>query len=124
MDDFGALANDLADWLSGRAGVTSVQRPLIPQHSAAPRRGPFHRPAAAAPAFEIRFTFKGRPRRFRYFIEGVDDSATMKATLRVHSNGELLVTVPDGPTSLMPNDIHYDSRFVAAGVFGEVAPNR
>jgi len=122
LDEFRALADDVAEWLSRKVGVSSVQPPVIPRKQAVRARTPFHRRAPSTPSFEITFTFKGRARHFRYFIETVDDLAVMKSTLRVHTNGELLVTVPDGPLQVMPNDIHYGSRSVEASAFGEPAP--
>ena len=124
MDEIKVLAKDLADWLSSKDGVTAVQRPVFTEKAAATRRLPFRRPGPAAPAFEIRFTFKGLSRRFRYVIENPDDLTTMKNTLRVHTSGELLVLVPDGPAHVMPNDIYYGNRSVVASAFGQPAPSR
>ena len=103
------LAEDLASWLSSKDGVAAVQRPVVAERAAG-RRMPFRRRGPASPAFEIRFTYKGLSRRFRYFVEHPDDLATMKNTLRVHTSGELLVLVPDGPAHVMLNDIYYDNR--------------
>jgi hypothetical protein len=123
VDEIRALAGELVDWLSQKVGVTSVQPPIFAQKAAKHSRLAFHRPGPKAPAFEIKFIFKNQPRRFRYFIENVDDHAAMINTLRVHSNGELLIRVPDGTSQLWPNDIHYGSRSVAAAALGEEAPS-
>ena len=121
MDEIRALADNLADWLSQKVGVTSVQPPIFAQKAAKHSRLAFHRSRPKAPAFEIKFIFKNQPRRFRYFIENIDGLATMISTLRVHTNGELLIRVPDGSSQLWPNDIHYGSRSVAAAALGEEA---
>lgn len=120
MDDIKELADDLADWLSRKDGVSSVQPPIVPQKPLPRSRLSFPRFSPAAPAFEIRFVFRGEARRFRYIIENRDDLARMKKTLRVHTNGELLVRVPDRANQLMENDIYYGSRSVEAAELGEV----
>jgi hypothetical protein len=119
LDEFRALADDLTDWLSRKVGVTSVQPPVFPQKPASRSRFPFRRPSASMPSFEIKFVFKGQTRRFRYFIESADDMTTMKNTLRVHTNCELLVLVPDGAHKLLTNDMYYGNRSMTATVLGE-----
>lgn len=74
------------------------------------------------PSFEIRFTFKGHRRVFRYFIEALDDPVTVRQVLRVHTNGELMVVVPDEYGHIMPNEIYYSNRSTAAAVLGGIAP--
>jgi hypothetical protein len=122
------IANDLARWLQSRAGVTDVRPPIMAPKQPT-RRFPlpvpvpaFLLPGGKGPAFEISFTYKGEPRTFRYFIEAPDDPATIGQTLRVHTNGELIVRVPDEYGHLMPNDIYYDNRSAAAQGMGSAAP--
>ncbi len=121
LDEIKDLADDLAAWLSRKDGVSSVQPPVLPGKPSPRSRFPFRRSAPAAPAFEIRFVFRGQARRFRYIIENRDDLATMKTTLRVHTNGELLVRVPDRANQVMANDIYYGSRSIVAAPLGEVS---
>jgi hypothetical protein len=61
----------------------------------------------------------------RYFIEAFDDFTLVCETLKVHTNGELMVRVPDEyGAALRPNDIYYGNRGGAGAVLGEVAGNR
>jgi hypothetical protein len=75
------------------------------------------------PSFELHFTFKGQPRLFRYFIEQADDPEAILTTLRVHTNGELLVRVPNEYGQLLPNEIYYGNRSTTAPGLGDLAPN-
>jgi hypothetical protein len=67
--------------------------------------------------------FKNEHRVFRYFIEHFDEYETIKNTLRVHTNGELMVRVPNEFGHLMPNDIYYGNRSEAASTLGKAAPS-
>jgi hypothetical protein len=120
VEDVQVVAADLAGWLSSRSGVTDMRPPIVapppPEHSW------FHRPKAAVPSFEIKCHYKGQARHFRYFIEQLDDLRTMEGTLRVHTNGELLIQIPDGYGGLQRNDIFYGNSSVAATVLGSEAP--
>jgi hypothetical protein len=125
LDNIAVLANDIALWLRRKSGVADVQtlRPT-PKPAARSRfpRPPF-RPAAALPAFELRFTFKGEHRVFRYFIEEFDDATTAREMLQVHTNGELLIRVPNSAGFPRENDIYYGNRTEAAAVLGKAAPS-
>ena len=126
-NDLAGIATDLVRWLQAKPGVSNVQAPNLSPHSTGPRfRVPVPLPPALrrpTPSFEIRFTFKGRPRVFRYFIEMFDDPDTIRNTLRVHTNGELMVRVPDAYGHLQENDIYYSNRSATATTLGKTAPN-
>jgi hypothetical protein len=125
LDNIALLANDIAQWLTRKSGVNDVQPPRLTPASA-PRsrfsRPPF-RPAPAQPAFELRFTFKGEHRVFRYFIEEFDDATTARQMLQVHTNGNLLIRVPNDAGVPMHNDIYYGNRTEAAAALGKAAPS-
>lgn len=123
--EYTSIAHELARWLAARPGVGEVQETVIPRQrggllSRLPLPPPLGRPRQAD--FELRFTYKGQARRFRYFMEGWDDAQTILGTLRVHTNGELMVKVPNEHGTLLPNDIYYDNRTATPGL-GEPAPN-
>jgi hypothetical protein len=122
LDEIQAVADDIAHYLARKAGVSDVQPPVVPPKPVSRSRLPFARPHAARASFEIQFTFKGRHRVFRYFIEHFDDLVAVKNTLRVHTNGELMVQVPDGFGNLQTNDMYYGNRSVAASTLGAVVP--
>jgi hypothetical protein len=123
--DYSLIAQDLARWLQTRPGVRDVH---VAQAEA--RRGGLlgrlPKPPAlrgTEPSFEIRFHYKGQPRIFRYFLEQTDDTEAILGTLRVHSNGELLVRVPNEYGQLLPNEIYYGNRSTTAPGLGDPAPN-
>jgi hypothetical protein len=118
LDDVARIANDLARWLVQKAGVTGVQPPVTALQSAARLRAPFRRSETSQPAFELHFAYKGSGRCFRYFIENFDDPESVCNILRVHTNGELLVVVPDKYGNPLPNAIYYGNRSVAGAAYG------
>jgi hypothetical protein len=131
--DLALIAQDIARWLRNKPGVTEVQppemapklsrpRPRLPIPVALPLPVPSFLSPKHTPGFEIRFTFKGHRRVFRYFVEAVDDPVTIRQEFRVHTNGELLVVVPDEYGHIMPNEIYYGNRSTAAAVLGGIAP--
>jgi hypothetical protein len=126
QDNIQAVAAYLARWLSSRAGVGDVQvviPPPLPRRSKLPR--PPFLTAPASPAFELHLTYKGERRVLRYFIEAIDDLTLVCDTLKVHTNGELMVRVPDEyGSALRPNDIYYGNRSSAGAVLGDTAGNR
>lgn len=75
------------------------------------------------PSFEIHMIYKGQARQFRYFFEQIDDEATMMSILRVHTNGELMVRVPNEFGQPMANDIYYGNRSTSAPGLGDPAPH-
>jgi len=116
--EYTTLAHELARWLMARPGVAEVQESVAPRRqggllSRLPLPPPFGKPRQAD--FELRFTYKGQARRFRYFMEGPDDAQTVLGTLRVHTNGELMIRVPNEHGNLLPNDIYYDNRTATPG---------
>ena len=129
--DRGAIAAALAAWLRSKPGVRDVQAPNLATRRPASRIPiPFPLPSflniggGPAPSFELRFTFKEQPRTFRYFIEQQDDQETIINVLRVHTNGDLLVRVPDEYGHIVPNDIYYSNRSSAGAAYGSAAPRR
>jgi hypothetical protein len=126
LENVRSIADDIARWLTRKAGVRDVGPPLLTPRSTARRGLPFPRPPFLPkiphPSFEIQFMFKGETRLFRYIIEQFDDIEAIKDTLRVHTNGELMVRVPDEFGALMPNVIYYENRSVAGSALGHVAP--
>lgn len=123
------IARELGRWLQTRPGVGELRVNLNPARTGGIRvpmplplpLPPFLR--GRQPSFELRFVYKGEPRQFRYFLEQTDDPGTMLSTLRVDTNGELLVRVPNAYGQLMPNDIYYGNRSTTAPGLGEPAPN-
>jgi hypothetical protein len=118
------IAEALVRWLRTRPGAQDVH--IV--HTAEGAPGGPHLPKppfrqTPVPTFAIRLVYKGEPRLLRYYIEQEDEPAAMERTLRVHTNGELMVRVPGEFGRLAPNDIYYRnaSRF-APGV-GDPAPN-
>jgi hypothetical protein len=120
VEDVQVVAASLAAWLSSRSGVTNMQPPIVAAHP--PEHSWFHWPRAVVPSFEIKCQYKGRARHFRYFIEHLDDLQSVEDTLRVHTNGELMIQIPDGFGGLQRNDIFYGNSSVAATVLGGEAP--
>jgi hypothetical protein len=125
--DISFIARETARWLQTMPGVRDLHvAPAAPRHGGLRARLPLPLPPALRgtdPSFEIRFTYKGQPRIFRYYIEQVDDVETVLNTLRVHSNGELLVRVPNEYGQLLPNEIYYGNRSATAAGLGNPAPN-
>lgn len=122
--EYTTTAHELARWLASRPGVGEVQASVTPRQRGGLRsRLPLPPPLGKArqPDFELRFTYKGLARRFRYFMEDQGDPQTVLATLRVHTNGELMIKIPNEHGTLVPNDIYYDTRTATPG-FGEPAP--
>jgi hypothetical protein len=115
----------MARWLQTRPGVHDVQISLPQGRRSGTRRRLPLPPAlrGTAPSFEIRFIYKGQPRLFRYLLEQVDDTQAILSTLRVHTNGELLVRVPNEHGQLLPNEIYYGNRSATAPGLGDPAPN-
>lgn len=124
-NEYARLAEMLMQWLRTRPGVSDVE--LV--EWTAPRRA--GRPAlpmppflkSQVPDFVLRFTYKGEQRNFRYMIEHKDEMASMLSTLRVHTNGEMMVRVPNAVGRLEPNDIYYRNRSSFAPGVGDPAPN-
>lgn len=117
------IPEELARWLRTRPGVADVRVTTEPRKRP---RLPLPLPPALRPqqpSFELHFAFKGRPRVFRYFIEQQDDAQTIINTLRVHTNGELMVTVPNDFGQAQPNDIYYSNRSAVGAGLGDPAPN-
>jgi hypothetical protein len=113
--EYHPLAQDLVRWLRTKPGVSDLQPPITPPK---PRRSRLPKPPFVGdgpqPDFELHFTYKGQPRLFRYFIEQPDDPQTMLDNMRVHTNGELMVRVPNSYGQLLPNDIYYANRSAAS----------
>jgi hypothetical protein len=126
QDDLKSIAADLARWLASKPGVKDVQVVTPPppaRHGKLPRP-PFLTPPPS-PSFELHLTYKGQRRVLRYFIEAVDDPKVVRETLKVHSNGELLVRVPDEYGAMLrPNDIYYGNRSTTGAVLGEPSGGR
>jgi hypothetical protein len=124
-NDYARLAEALVQWLRTRPGVTDVEQVEL----TAPHRA--GRPALPKPSFlklqvpdfVIRFNYKGEQRNFRYIIEHKDELTSLLSTLRVHTNGELMVRVPNAVGRLEPNDIYYRNRSSFAPGVGDPAPN-
>jgi hypothetical protein len=117
------IAEEMARWLRTRSGASEVRVAFEPR-----KRSKLPLPVPRAlrppqPSFELHFMFKGRPRVFRYFIEQQDDAQMILSTLKVHTNGELMVTVPNGFGQPQPNDIYYSNRSTTAPGLGEPSPN-
>lgn len=119
------ISGEMARWLRTRPGVADV-REVKPQ----PKRSRLPLPVPIPPAlrppqatFELHFSYKGRPRVFRYFIEQQDAPATIVNTLKVHTNGELMVSVPNDFGQAQPNDIYYSNRSIVGAGLGDPAPN-
>lgn len=123
--DFSFIAGELARWLQTRPGVRDVQvsQPQAPRGGLRARLPLPPALRGSRPSFDIRFTYKGQPRLFRYFLEQADDTEAILSTLRVHSNGELMVRVPNEYGQLLPNEIYYGNRSTTAPGLGDPAPN-
>lgn len=132
-DALAPVALDLARWLRNKPGVTEVQPPVmsprmpkartrLPMPAALPLPIPRFLKSKRQASFEIRCTYKGKRRVFRYFVETLDDAGDMRDVLVVHTNGELLVEVPDEFGHLLPNDIYYDNRSRTVSVLGGYNP--
>ena len=123
--DLEPVIEGLVRWLRTKPGVSEVRQPVLAPRASRPRL-PLPMPKSLRgghdPSFELHFTYKGVPRVFRYFIEQVDEPTTMLNTLRVHTNGELMVRVANDFGQIMSNDIYYANRSVAASVLGKPAP--
>ncbi|GAC1433389.1 MAG: hypothetical protein NVSMB65_07230 [Chloroflexota bacterium] len=64
-------------------------------------------------SFTLAFTWRDQERTFRYVIRRDDDPERVFKTLRVETQGELLVQQPGfeaGPRHLSPNVIYYPVR--------------
>lgn len=126
--DLTPIATELVRWLGTKPGVSAIQGPIIsPKRLSQSQRLPlpmpsFLRAAVAAPSFEIRFLYKGQQREFLYFVEQQDDPRTILNTFRVHTNGELLVRIPNEHGQLMPNEIYYVNRSSSSAAFGSSEP--
>jgi hypothetical protein len=115
------IADGLAGYFHALAGVSEVRGPVYAAAPPAKRRLPvpgFRSKKSAA--FEISFVYKNEPRTFRYYFDGKDDLRAAGAILRAHSNGELMVRVPDDYGHVIPNDIYYVNRIDSAP--GSLAP--
>ncbi len=115
------IADSLALYFRALAGVSEVHDPVFAPPPPAKRRLP--RPgfkSKKSATFEISFVYKNEPRTFRYYFDGKDDLRPAGAILRAHSNGELLVRVPDDYGHVVPNDIYYVNRI--DGAPGTLAP--
>ncbi|MGH2346317.1 MAG: hypothetical protein ACRDG4_13915 [Chloroflexota bacterium] len=116
--DLSTIADNLAGYLRARSGVSQVQVRL----SAAARQGKKRLPVPRlftkqGAAFEINFVYKNEPRTFRYYVDRHEDLRAAGELFRVHSNGELMVRVPDDYGRIVPNDIYYVNRIdVAPGM--------
>jgi hypothetical protein len=114
------VARELARWLRAVPGVTEISGPIMSPKTSKPR-GPMPKlpkpsflGGSPDPSFELRFIYKNQRRVFRYFVDQPDTPEAMVSNLRVHSNGELMVRVPNEFGQLMPNEIYYVNR--SAGV--------
>ena len=119
--DMTTIADSLARYFRALAGVSEVRGPLFTPARPAKRRLPVPRfLSKQGAAFEISFIYKNEPRTFRYYIDGKDDLRAAGEILRAHSNGELMVRVPDDYGHVVPNDIYYVNRIDSAP--GTLAP--
>jgi hypothetical protein len=119
--EFMTIADGLARYLGALSGVSEVHAPLFAPARPAKRRLPVPRFLTKQGAtFEISFVYKNEPRTFRYYFDGKDDLRAAGEILRVHSNGELMVRVPDDYGHVVPNDIYYVNRIDIAP--GTLAP--
>lgn len=124
-NEYARVAEALVHWLRTRPGVTDVELVEVPARRRAERPA-LPKPGflkTAVPDFVIRFNYKGEQRNFRYMIEHKDDVTSLLSTLRVHTNGELMVRVPNAVGRLEPNDIYYRNRSSFAPGVGDPAPN-
>jgi hypothetical protein len=116
-----AIADSLARYFRTLAGVSEVRDPVFASPPPTKRRLPVPSlKSKKGAAFEISFVYKGEPRTFRYYFDGKDDLRSAGGILRAHSNGELMVRVPDDYGHVVPNDIYYVNRI--AGAPGSLAP--
>ena len=119
--EFTPIADGLARYLRTLSGVSEVRAPVFTGGSPAKKRLPIPRFLSKPDAtFEISFVYKNEPRTFRYYFDDKDDLRGAVPILRAHSNGELMVRVPDQYGRVMANDIHYVYRINTA--LGALAP--
>jgi hypothetical protein len=120
-NDVTAIADGLVRYFRTLAGVSDVHGPLFAPPPPARRRLPVPSfKSKKSPAFEISFVYKNEPRTFRYYFDGKDDLRAAGSILFAHSNGELMVRVPDDYGRIVPNDIYYVNRIDSAP--GTLAP--
>jgi hypothetical protein len=115
--DLTTVADNLAAYLRTRSGISDVHVRL-----GATRQGKKRLPippflVQQRPAFEINFIYKNEPRSFRYYVDPREDPRVVGNLFRVHTNGELMVRVPDDYGRIVPNDIYFVNRIdVAQGM--------
>ncbi len=116
--DLTTIADNLAAYLRTRSGISDVQVRLGAAAGKDKKRLPM--PSFLTkqrPAFEINFTYKNEPRTFRYYVDPREDLRVVGDLFRVHTNGELMVRVPDDYGRIVPNDIYFVNRIdVAQGM--------
>lgn len=117
-----AIADNLARYFRTLAGVSEVRDPVFASPPPPKRRLPMPslKSKKQDAAFEISFVYKGEPRTFRYYFDLKDDLRAAGGILRAHSNGELMVRVPDDYGHVVPNEIYYVNRI--GGAPGMLAP--
>lgn len=116
--DLTTIADNLAAYLRSRSGISDVHVRLGAAAGKDKKRLPIP-PflAKQRPAFEINFIYKNEPRTFRYYVDPREDLRVVGDLFRVHTNGELMVRVPDDYGRIVPNDIYFVNRIdVAQGV--------
>jgi hypothetical protein len=115
------IADGLVRYFHSLAGVSEVRGPVFAPPLPPKRRLPMPGLKTKKSAtFEISFVYKNEPRTFRYYFDGKDDLRAAGSILRAHSNGELMVRVPDDYGNVVPNDIYYVNRIDSAP--GMLAP--
>jgi hypothetical protein len=115
--DLTSVADNLAAYLRTRSAISDVHVRLGAARQEKKRLPipPFL--VKQRPAFEINFTYKNEPRTFRYYVDPHDDPRAIGDLFRVHTNGELMVRVPDDYGRIVPNDIYFVNRIdVAQGM--------
>lgn len=116
--DLTTIADNLAAYLRTRSGISDVQVRLGAAAGKDKKRLPM--PSFLTkqrPAFEINFIYKNEPRTFRYYVDPREDLRVVGDLFRVHTNGELMVRVPDDYGRIVPNDIYFVNRIdVAQGM--------
>lgn len=111
--DTDAVAASLVKWLKADKHATDVRVDSIVLTGS----------KAGEPGFAISFAWQMQHRAFRYVIRRVDPIPEMARVLRVESQGELLVQMPNSTrTGLEPNIIYYPARNVHSS--GDVRSSR